>query len=189
MIIMAIFKPSEEGSISDLSDKIGAYTASSTLKNAMDRGLHRVFIFSDLQVSATLDDTGTTDLSLPSVTISSDVLPANATIDEAYCYFKYGCRIDTSAADNRIDGDQYIQVKESVAGSYTNAIKIVDNCLFVDISESTVMGGDIIAGNIDVSDEVAATNKTYNFQWLNCKVDGDNLILYDIQTILELRWY
>jgi len=37
--------------------------------------------------------------------------------------------------------------------------------------------------------EVAAENKTYNFQWTDCQVDGNNIILYDVQTIIEVRWH
>ena len=147
----------------------------------------RLLFYSDTQASVTLDDTGTTDLSLPSVTIPIASLPNGSSIDIVFCHLKYGSRKDTSTVDNAINGDQYIQVKESAAGTYTNAIKVVDNTLPIDVSEAAVMGGDVLFGNIDVSSEVAAENKTYNFQWLNCQVDGNNLILYDVQMTIEVR--
>lgn len=147
-----------------------------------------LFFYSDTQASVTLDNTGASDLALPSVTIPANALPLNATIDKVYCYLKYGSRKDTSGADNAINGNQYVQVAESVAGVYTNAIKIIDDTLPIDISEITIMGGDVISGNIEVSATVATENKTYDFQWLNCKVDGNNLILYDVQCIIEVRW-
>jgi hypothetical protein len=150
---------------------------------------YKSLFFSDMQASVTLDDLGITDVSLPSVTIATGDLPTGATLDTVYCHLKYGSRKDTSTADNAVNGDQYVQVKESVSGSYTNAVKIIDNGLPIDVSEVTVMGGDVIFGNIDVVAEVAAINKTYNFQWTDTKVDGNNMILYDVQTIIEVRWH
>jgi hypothetical protein len=154
----------------------------------LDRQEHKSFFFSDMQASVTLDDTGTSDVSLPSVTIASGDLPTGHTINAVFCHLKYGSRKDTSTTDNAINGTQYIQVKEHVAGSYTNAIKIIDNGLPIDVSEANVMGGDVIFGNIDVVTEVAAENKTYDFQWTDTQVDGNNIILYDVQTIIEVRW-
>lgn len=153
------------------------------------RNRQKLLFRSDVQASATLDDTGTTDVALPSVTIPSGALPPGTAIEIVYCHLQYGSRKDTSGVDNAINGNQYVQVQESPAGGYTNAIKIVDNTLPIDVSKATIMGGDVIFGNIDVVSVVDAENKTYDFQWTNCQVDGDNLILSDIQTIIELRWH
>jgi len=156
---------------------------------AVDRSRFRYFFPSLLQSSLRLDSAGSSDVSLPSVTIPSSALPAGHTIDKVFCHLKYGSRNDSSGADNAIDGTQYIQVKESAAGAYVNAITIVDGTLPIDISETTVMGGDVVYGTTDVVAQVAAEDKTYNFQWLNSKVLGDYLYLKDIQMIIEVRWH
>jgi hypothetical protein len=150
---------------------------------------HISFFVSDMQASVTLDDSGTADASLPSVIIATGDMPTGHTIDAVFCHLKYGSRKDTSTADNAIDGTQYVQVKESVSGSYANAVKIIDNGMPIDVSEATVMGGDVVFGNIDVVAQVAAENKTYDFQWTDSQVDGNNIILYDVQTIIEVRWH
>ena len=147
--------------------------------------------FSSSQAAAILDTTGTTDVALPSVTLpaaGSTSLPSGATILAVYAIFLYGSRKDTSGSDNAINGDQYIQAKEHTAGSYTNAILIEDNTMPIDVSEATVYGGTAIFGNINISTEVSTLNKTYDFQWTNCKVDGNNMILADIQTVLEVHY-
>lgn len=142
---------------------------------------------SNLQPTVTLPGAAASQ-SLPSVTIPADGLPKGAKIDHVFCDIIYGHRLDTSNADNKISGDQNLQVKESAAGTYTNCLLIPDDCLPIDVSESNVIGGQTIYGNIDVKSEVSAVNKTYNFQWLNALVDGATMRLHDIQMIIEV-WY
>jgi hypothetical protein len=169
-------------------DLIGALR---TLLSSKDRIIGVRRFFSDSQATITLDTTGTTDLALPSVVVPAagpTSLPVGAGILAVYGDLIYGFRRDTSTADNALDGDQYIQAKESVGGSYTNIIKMADNTMEIDVSEATVYGGSPVFGNIDVSAEVSALDKTYNFQWLNCKVDGNNMIVGDIQMVLEFYY-
>lgn len=125
---------------------------------------------------------------LPSVTIPADALEGRK-IKAAYCHMKYAKARDSSTADNKLSGNQYIQVKESVSGSYTNAILLVDDMIFVDVSESTVIGGDIIYGNIDVKAQVSAENLTFNFQWTSALADGASLLLDDVEMIIEVWVY
>jgi hypothetical protein len=155
----------------------------------MDRQEHKYQFRSDMQASATLTDAGSADISLPSVTIPSGALPTGYTIDAVYCHFVYGSRRDTSTDDNAIDGDQYIQVEDNGSPGYTNAVKVADNSLPIDISQATIQGGTVFFGNIDVSAVVDADNKTFNFQWTNCKVDGNNMVFNDIYCIIEVRWH
>jgi hypothetical protein len=150
---------------------------------------HRSFFKSNMQANITLDIAGTTDLALPGIEIPSGILPTNATFDAAYCAFKYGSRKDSSNANNAIDGDQYIQIKEEVSGNYTNAIKVPSGTLPIDLAHTDIMGGDILFGKIDVSSQVAMVNKSYSFQWTNCKVSGNNMIVSDIQSIVEIWWH
>lgn len=159
------------------------------LLDALARQGHIYRFASDTQASVTLDDSGTADVSLPSVTIATGDLPTGHTIDVVYCHLKYGSRKDTSTVDNAIAGTQYVQVKEHSAGSYINAVKIIDNGLAIDVSQADVMGGDVILGNIDTIAQVDAENQTFDFQWTDTQVDGNNMILYDVQMVIEVRWH
>ena len=141
---------------------------------------------SDTKASITVP-VGAATQTLPSVTIPSGALPSGATIDEVYCPFVYGSRY--SAGDSKVNAEQHIQVAESVAGVYTNTIKIVDASLWIDSSEATMMGGSVIFGNIDVSSTVTAENKTYNFRWLNANMLTTAQSFYEIQMIIEVRWH
>lgn len=155
----------------------------------MDRQEHKYCFRSDMQASATLTDAGSADISLPSVTIPSGALPTGYTIDAVYCHFVYGSRRDTSTEDNAIDGDQYIQIEDNGSPGYTNAVKVVNNSLPIDVSQATIQGGTVFFGNIDVSAVVDADNKTFNFQWTDCKVDGNNMVFNDLYCIIEVRWH
>lgn len=163
-------------------------TVDENRKGRPNRRLRSSFFYSDLQSSVTLPAVAGNQ-SLPSVVIPVNGLPPGAKMVTVYCHLVYGCRLDTSLADNKINGDQYIQVKESLAGSYINAIKVVDDALVIDVSEATLVNGGAIYGNINTIAQIAVQNKTYDFQWTLASVDGADMILYDVQTIIEVRWY
>lgn len=142
---------------------------------------------SDLQASVTIPG-GAANQALPSVTIPANGLKGRK-IEAAYCHLKYAKARDSSGADNKISGNQYVQVKESVGGSYINGVLIVDDVIFIDVSEGTVIGGDVIYGNIDVKAQVSAENLTFNFQWTSAVADGASLILDDVEIIIEVWVY
>ena len=49
--------------------------------------------------------------------------------------------------------------------------------------------GIVWIGDNEISSEVDVFNATYNFQWEDADVDGDSLLLYDVQTALIVEWY
>ena len=148
---------------------------------------HTMLFYSSIQASMTIPAVAGNQ-PLPSVTIPSGALPDGAIIDEVYCHFLFGSIKDTSGADNKLSGSQSIQVKETAAGSYTNAITFVDDSLSIDVSEGTVRGSGAVYGNIDVSAEVDGED-TYDFQWTSALCDGASLIVYDVQCVIEVRYH
>lgn len=142
---------------------------------------------SNLQKSVTIPAVAANQ-SLPSVTIPANALKGRK-IEAAYCHFLFGRVGDSSGADNKLSGNQYIQVKESVSGSYINAILLVDDMILIDVSESTVIGGNVIYGNIDVKAQVSAEGLTFNFQWTSAIADGATLDLGDIEMVIEVWVY
>jgi hypothetical protein len=128
-------------------------------------------------------NTDSTDLTLPSV-----VLPNIAgTITHVYAGIKFRMIENTNAATNGLNGAQDVQVKESAAGAYVDAINLVDNQWL--LAASTREGGDADIGNIDIVAQVAAFNKTYDFIIDNNDVDQANLNLCDVQTFLIVSYY
>ena len=147
----------------------------------LNNGLITRTWFSDPQTEVVADTTHT-DASLPSV-----VLPnITGTIVTAYAGFKFRMVENTNAAANKLSGAQEIQVKENAAGAFTDAIEFVDDMF--GLAASTREGGDCIIGNIDVVAEVAAFNKTYNFQWDEPLTDKDALHFNDVQTFLIVTY-
>ncbi len=147
-----------------------------------------VYTFKSNKQATVTVPAGAANQALPSVTIPANGLEARK-IKAAYCHMLYAKLRDSSAADNKLSGNQYIQVKESVSGSYTNAILLVDDMMFIDVSEGTVVGGDVIYGNIDVKAQISAEGLTFNFQWTSALADGASLILDDVEMVVEVWVY
>ena len=109
------------------------------------------------------------------------VVPAitGATIQRAILEFRV---ITSQAADNQWAGTaQYIQIKESVSGSYTNAVNVV----YYDQDHA---GFSSIVGSYDITSEVSAFNKTYNIKWTDAHPSLASLVELSAQTILKV-WY
>lgn len=124
-----------------------------------------------------------TDVALLSVTISG--LPSYANIERVRAMFKYRKVENTNAGDNKLNGAQEIQVKETAAGSWTDAINFLDDDIKVD--GSITDGGDVVIGSIDVKAEVDG-NGTYDFQWDESSSDLDSLLFYSVQVGLVVEW-
>lgn len=153
-----------------------------TLETLIDRHVVTRTWFSDPQEEVSITN-GAGDKSLPYV-----VLPnITGTIAHVYAGFKFRMVENTNAAANKLNGAQTIQVKESIAGAYTDAVTFVDD-LFT-LAASTREGGDCIVGNIDVSGEVTVFNKIYLFQWHDGIADQSNLNFNDVQTFLIVSYY
>ena len=123
------------------------------------------------------------DKSLPSVTVAD--LPAGATVIRAIAMFKFRSCEEVSSGVNKLSGAQEIQVKETAAGAYIDAINLVDDqfTLAADARE----GGDVFIGAIDVTGEVDG-NGTYDFQWDEALADADGIKFNDVQCGLRI-WY
>jgi len=121
-------------------------------------------------------------------TMPSVVLPnITGTIVAVYAGFMFMMKEATAAGVIGVDGAQHIQVKESAAGSYVDAISIVDHMF--SIADSTREGGGAVIGDHDIVGQVAAFNKTYNFQWTNGKTHVDHLRFSTVQTFLIVTYY
>jgi len=126
--------------------------------------------------------TATTNVAFPSIVVSD--IPAGATIIHANCMMKPRAINNTFASVNAINGDIELQVKENIAGAYTNAIKLNDNALST--TASTKEGGLLIISKYDCSGEVDG-NDTYTMRTTgNTFVDGNNLELIDVVTGIRI---
>ncbi|MBA7672509.1 hypothetical protein ES703_80686 [subsurface metagenome] len=118
-------------------------------------------------------------------------LPGGATIVRAIGMFKFRMVENTYDGANALDGptvadtSQVIQVKETTAGAYIDAINFADNQFtFTELGRE---GGDVFIGQVDIAAQVDA-NGSYTFQWLLRKSDGDFIIFNDIQMGIRI-WY
>jgi hypothetical protein len=121
-------------------------------------------------------------------TMPSVILPNIAgTITSVFAGFMCFMKEATAAGVVGVDGAQHIQVKESAAGAYVDAISIVDHMF--SIADSTREGGGAVVGDHDIVAQVAAFNKTYNFQWTSGKTHVDHLRFSTVQTFLIVTYY
>lgn len=127
------------------------------------------------------------DLALPSVVVAG--IPAGATITRVIAILKYRVIEDTSAADNKISTagpvTPAVQVTETVAAAFVDAITIIDDMM--QVAASTRDNGDVLMGTIDVSAAVAGDG-TYDFQLDDILADGGDLLLRDLQVGLRIEW-
>lgn len=113
------------------------------------------------------------------------VLPTGVTITRAMALFKFRAVENTHATlANEIEATtQDIEVKESVAGTFTDAIDITQGAF--KIAAATREGGDVLIGDIDVKAEVDGDG-TYAFQWNDAESTRDNLNFNDVQVGLRV---
>ena len=117
------------------------------------------------------------NLALPAVTVAD--IPSGAIFVIVKALFKFRMvENHTYAGTNALEGATSIQVKETSAGSFTNAITFVD-ALFT-LAQDTREGGDVIVGAIDVATEVDA-NDGYSFQWTSAEAEEIGLKFNEIQ--------
>jgi hypothetical protein len=137
---------------------------------------------SELQATVVLTSSQQ-NLALPAVTVA---LPEGVTVVRALVAIVWRKQVDSSGAPNAINGaNQRIRVRETVAGTFANAIIIPDNSLATGADAQE--GGMLVEGTLDISEEVAGDG-TYEVQWENAQVDGDNLTLHDMQTYLVVEF-
>lgn len=123
-------------------------------------------------------------IALPAVTIGG--LPAPGTPARADVVLKYRSVQDTSGLDNYLVGDQTIQVRRTVGGTWTDAIKLVDQQMFT--AASIVGAGDAVIGQYDVRNELPPTGSVMECRWVNARAAGDHLNLEDVQIIIRIYY-
>lgn len=121
-------------------------------------------------------------IALPNIIVAG--IPAGATVTKALIDVKCRTIENSNAAVNNLNGatvaatSQVIQVQNSVGGTWTDCINFIDNQFEIGIS--SVEGGDLMGGQINVSGEVDG-NGTYNLRWLLSRADLNSLIFHDVQ--------
>ena len=145
--------------------------------------------WSDPQEEIAVPGIAATLVFTPTVTVAD--LPATATIVRAIAMFKFRMVENTYEGVNALDGatvantSQVIQVKETTAGAYIDAINFADNQFT--LAASTREGGDVLIGSINIVAQVDG-NGNYTFQWLLRKSDQDFINFNDCQVGLRI-WY
>ncbi|MDP2729134.1 MAG: hypothetical protein Q8O55_01470 [Dehalococcoidales bacterium] len=126
-------------------------------------------------------------LALPNVVIGN--LPAGATIVRAYAMLKFRIIENINGAANKLDGatvaatSQVVQVQDSGAGGWVDAINFVDDQF--GLAASTREGGDVLIGSIDIANRVDA-NDTYSVRYLLAKADLLGINWNDCQAGLRI---
>lgn len=124
------------------------------------------------------------DIALPSVVVAG--LPAGATIVRVIAMFKFRAVANINVGNpNALNGAQEIQVNDSAATGWVDAINLVTDQFTLDAD--TREGGDVFIGAIDISARVDG-NDTYSFQWDEAVADVDGINFNDLQTGLRV-WY
>lgn len=143
--------------------------------------------WSDETASVTLTAGGETGVvALPSVTIA---IPTGVTILRVVALIKIALIRDSSGSDNAVDvATGHVEVRSDAPGTWTTAINVPDNAWSVDVSTSADRGGNVLVGSIDIKAEVDA-NDTYEFEFDDIGVDGNNLLLLDVITGLKVYFY
>lgn len=98
---------------------------------------------------------------------------------------------NTAAAENSIDGTQYIQVQSAAAGTWTSAIAFSTGCIKVPASKSVY--GITYKGYLDISAEVQVALqqivKALTVRWYLSKTTQDNMIISCCQPVLNIVSY
>ena len=153
------------------------------------RQLFTMDFWSDPQEEVQVPAAAATLVLTPTVQVAER--PVGATIVRVTAMFKFRMVENTYDGANALDGatdpdtSQVIQVKETTAGAYVDAINFADNQFTLD--NLTREGGDVLIGSIDIAGEVD-DNGNYTFQWKMRKCDSDFINFNDVQCGLRI-WY
>lgn len=152
------------------------------LLSASGRQLYCVDFWSPSQEEVAITN-GAGDKALPSVVVAG--IPTGATFVRSVAMFKYRVIENTNVAANKLSGAQDIQVNDSAAAGWVDAINFVDDEF--GIAASTIQGGDVFIGDENIVARVDG-NDTYSFQWDEAVADVANLQFNDVQCGLRI-WY
>jgi len=128
-------------------------------------------------------------IALPNVTV--DDLPDGAVVIRAIAIFMARMIGNTNAGANKLNGgtvaatSQVIQVDDSIATGYVDAINFVDDQF--GLAATTREGGPVCIGSMNVS-AIVDGNDVYSFRWLLSRADLNNLNFHDAQIGLRI-WY
>lgn len=147
-----------------------------------ERPLHMMDFWS-LPEDAITITSAAADIALPDVVVAD--LPVQCHVVRAVALFKFRAMENSNVAANKINGAQEIQVDDSAATGWLDAINLIDDEFA--LAASTREWGEIVIGSANVATRVDA-NDTYSFQWDEALVDVDSLIFNDIQVGLRI-WY
>lgn len=113
------------------------------------------------------------------------VLPvlAGSTITKAILELVIVSMVPQNNLHANLEDAQEIQIKEA-AGAYIDAILLMDDGLKCPTDGAMNIR---VLGSIDVTAQVTAFNKTYNIQWKDLNVEGDD-IDFEVYAILKV-WY
>jgi hypothetical protein len=123
------------------------------------------------------------DQALPSVVVSG--IPAEAVLIRVVAMFKFRAIRETSAGANALAGAQDIQVDDSVATGWLDAINFVDNQFT--LAASAEEGSDTFIGDEDIKARVDGDD-TYSFQWDEAVADAASIEFNDVQVGLRIWW-
>lgn len=123
------------------------------------------------------------DQALPDIVVAN--LPAGAIVARAVLMFKFRVVENTNAGANKLNGAQDIQIRDDTPSAWIDAINFLDDMF--GLPASTVQGGDVFIGDIDVSGTVDG-NDTYNVQWDEALADLAAINFNDVQVGLRI-WY
>ncbi len=126
------------------------------------------------------------NLALPSVVVTSGLIPPNATIVRATAIVSWRKAIESSTGANAIVAAAGQLIEVDITGGFaTTAITLVDNTLAMTADE--VAGGNALIGFVDIKAEVA-DGSTTTFQWSLGGVDAASITLHDVQTHLVIEY-
>jgi hypothetical protein len=141
----------------------------------------------------TITITGSSTTVTPSNTLvipaGAHGIPADTTLDAVHLLLKWRQVEDTSGSDNAINNAAMaVQIDDSGDTGWLTGYTFTNGDLNVDISVSTVHGGDMRESLVDIKSLVDAAD-TYDIQIINAQATGANLILRDFQWGVRIWWH
>lgn len=125
------------------------------------------------------------DKTLPSVIIPVGAIPTGVTISRVLAGVAWRKQVDSSAAQNSVNGAQVVQVRSDAPGTWRNSIDLANGTLLT--AASGTEGGQLIIGDNDIKAEVTGAD-TYEFKWTSATVTAASLTFYDVQTFLIVEY-
>lgn len=122
-----------------------------------------------------------TDISLSDIVLPSTII---GSIEHAYIDVMFSTVSDSSGVENKVDGNQYIQI--AINSDYAhphNAILLPNHSLVVPANSAYAYGR--IFGDIDIASYVSP-GCTINVFWASSKSDGNALRVYHGQAVVRM---